>query len=78
VPSDRRLGARSGPLREVGLADLDDAWAWAWAWSSDERFFRDLPVDQPADREAERLWLESVMAEAIEMPPGGSTSSVSS
>ena len=51
-------------LREVGLADLDDA----WAWSSDERFFRYLPVEQPADREAERLWLESVIAEAIGTP----------
>ena len=51
-------------LREVGLADLDDA----WAWSSDERFFRYLPVEQPANREAERLWLESVIAEAIGTP----------
>ena len=51
-------------LREVGLADLDDA----WAWSSDERFFRYLPVEQPADRQAERLWLESVIAEAIGTP----------
>ncbi len=51
-------------LREVGLADLDDA----WASSSDECFFRYLPVEQPADREAERLWLESVIAEAIGTP----------
>ena len=51
-------------LGEVGLTDFDDA----WAWSSDERVFRYLPVEQPADREAERLWLESVMAEATGMP----------
>lgn len=45
-------------LREVGLADLDDA----WAWSSDERFFRYLPVELPADREAERLGLHRIWA----------------
>jgi RimJ/RimL family protein N-acetyltransferase len=66
VPSSYEvvLEGRRLRLREVGRADLDDA----WTWSSAERFFRYLPVGQPADREAERLWLESVMAEATEMP----------
>jgi [ribosomal protein S5]-alanine N-acetyltransferase len=50
--------------REVGPADLDDA----WAWSSDERFFRYLPVKRHATREAERVWLESVIAEATLSP----------
>jgi [ribosomal protein S5]-alanine N-acetyltransferase len=48
----------------VGPADLDDA----WGWSSDERFFRYLPIEQPPNREAERLWLESIIAEAIGTP----------
>jgi RimJ/RimL family protein N-acetyltransferase len=51
-------------LREVGLAAFDDA----WAWSSDERFFRYLPLEPPADRRAERIWLEAVIAEAVGTP----------
>jgi len=64
IPSLHRVSV-TGPrvhLREVGEGDFDAAWAWA----SREEFFRFLPIEQP-DRSDERIWLESVIAEAREV-----------
>ncbi len=48
-------------LREVDIDDFEATWEWA----SRAEYFRFLPIDQP-DRDAERAWLASVVAEAHE------------
>jgi len=50
-------------LREVNMDDFEAAWGWA----SRAEFFRFLPIDQPT-RDEERAWLDSIVAEALEMP----------
>ena len=50
-------------LREVNIDDFEATWQWA----SRAEFFRFLPIDQPT-RDEERAWLDSIVAEAHEMP----------
>ena len=48
-------------LREVDIDDFEATWEWA----SRAEYLRFLPIDQ-LDRDAERAWLASVVAEAHE------------
>jgi RimJ/RimL family protein N-acetyltransferase len=50
-------------LREVNIDDFEATWQWA----SRAEFFRFLPIDQPT-RDEERAWLDSIVAQAHEIP----------